>query len=237
MRSCSVIGEDRGVFVSSRRWATVGWVAAAVVCWAVATLVYWVAVRTSWGQQLDQAVLDHAGAGHRPVRVLANLARSLMPFVLCVVVFRLCVVVWYVQRRLVAVVATVVVVTVVVAMVLRDVLLTRPDLGVAGPNTLPSNHMAFTTALVGAVLYLRWYGARWAGLGDRLPASWRTGLVLGGVLVAEALVNVLTYAHRPADPVAGFALVAGVWSLAVAASPPRRYHAAACVAVPAIRQR
>ncbi|MCL2423596.1 MAG: hypothetical protein FWD11_06855 [Micrococcales bacterium] len=204
--------------------ATVVWFAAALVWASLAVAVYWVAVRTSWGQHLDGHLLNEWAAQNRPVRGLAVLLRSVLPFVLCILVFRLCVVAWWVRRRLVAVVAVVLVVTVVVAMALRDALLPRPDLGVGGPNTLPSNHMAFTVALVGAVLFLRWAGARWAGWPTVRPRpDWRVAAVLVVAVAAEAAVNVVTYAHRPADPLAALAMVAALWSAAVAVyGDPRR---------------
>ncbi|MCL2465944.1 MAG: hypothetical protein FWF02_00020 [Micrococcales bacterium] len=193
------------------------WVALTVLWTLVAVGVYYLAVRTSGGQQLDEELLQRWATHNRPVRHLAVMLRMFLPFVLLIVVFRLCVVVWWVRRSLVAVVAVVLGVTIVAAMALRDVLLTRPDMDYGDQNTLPSNHMAFTVALVGAVLFLRRAGSRWDGLvaGPARP-DWHVAAVLVTVVVAEATVNVVTYAHRPADPLAAVAIVAALWSAALA---------------------
>jgi hypothetical protein len=193
------------------------------VAWGLFVLaVYWSAVRTSWGQHLDDGLLERFHSGDLVVRLVASAVRSGIPLALSVVVARLCLVAWRAGRRhAVMVVGSVLLVTVVLSPLLRDVLLTRPDLGTDEHNTLPSNHMAFSTALAGAVVVLRWCGARWAGLrqADGAGLDRRVGAGLAALLVVEAVVNVTTYAHRPADMVAGFAVAAMLWSLAPGVSP------------------
>ncbi len=212
---------DRPIPLSRRQafaWAAV---------WAlVVGAVYWTAVRTSWGQGLDEALLERWHSEDLVVRRLAAAVRSTIPLALSVVVARLCLVAWRAGlRRLVLVVGSVVLVTVVLSPLLRDVLLARPDLGAGGlpDNTLPSNHMAFSTAAAVAVLLLRRCGARWAGLRHVGPGGaahdWRVGALLALLLGVEAVVNVTTYAHRPADTVAGLAEALMLWSLAVGVAP------------------
>ncbi|MCL2092308.1 MAG: hypothetical protein FWH11_14095 [Micrococcales bacterium] len=222
MRTGPVIGEDRGVDRPfPRRWAALAW----AVAWGlVALAVYWSAVRTAWGQRLDDGLLERWHSTDLLVRLAAGAVRSWIPLVLVVVVAWLSRVAWRAgRRRVVWVVGSVLLVTAGLVPLLRDVLLTRPDLGAGGHNTLPSNHMAFSTALVVAVVVLHRCGARWAGLHQAAGAApgvdRKTGAVLAALLVVEAVVNVTTYAHRPADMVVGFAVAMTLWSLALGVSP------------------
>ena len=252
MRTGAFVGENRRVDRPlPRRWAALAWAAA----WAlVAGAVYWSAVRTSWGQRLDDGLLERWHSDDLVVRLVATAVRSWIPLALVVVVARLCRVAWRAgQQRVVATVGLVLLATVVLSVLLRDVLLTRPDLGGEGmpDNTLPSNHMAFTTALAVAVAVLRRCGARWSGprqvdgarpdravpdsaaldgagldgagldgaTAGRAGAERKVAALLAVLLVLEAVVNVTTYAHRPADMVAGFAAAMMLWSAALATSP------------------
>lgn len=226
---------DRLIPLPHRR-AALAWAAV----WAlVAGAVYWSAVRTSWGQRLDDGLLERWHSEDVVVRLVATLIRSGIPLALCAVVLRLCLATWRAGRRhAVVAVGLVVLATVVLSPLLRDVLLPRPDLGTTGmpENTLPSNHMAFTTALAVAVVVLRRCGARWAGQAESAGSDGtgsdgtgsdgagddrRVGALLAVLVVAEAVVNLTTYAHRPADMVAGFAVAMMLWALALGLSPAR----------------
>jgi len=198
--------------------------------WAgVVVGVYWSAVRTTSGQRFDDR-LEERLRDETSV-VVAQVVRPGVLVLLGLVVAGLCVVAWRAGRqRLVLVVGVALLVTVVVSPLLRDVLLVRPDLAGDGDvrNSLPSTHMAFGTALALGVVRLRSCapsrgtdrgvrgrpgGVAGLGLSD---AGTRAALAVA--LVVEAVSNVMAFAHRPSDTVAGVAVAAASWSVVWAAA-------------------
>jgi len=104
------------------------------------------------------------------------------------------------------------------AVVLRDIALTRPDLGVEGyaQNTLPSGHTALVCALAIATVMLR-----------RRPSRALVRCLVTLVVVA-AWANVASMAHRPADVLAGalLAIVIGVAADTTSRIPVRGHRPA-----------
>ncbi|MCL2455000.1 MAG: phosphatase PAP2 family protein [Micrococcales bacterium] len=181
------------------------WAAAAGWTLAMAA-VYGVAVRTEPGQRLDAALTGLVQLGP-VVDTVARVARPLVLVVLTVVVVVAGRQAWRRgRRRLVWLVVLVVGAVAVVSPLLRDVVLTRPHLGgfVVYPyNTLPSTHMAVSTALVVAVVLLL--------LAEGRPVR-RAATVLTALLVVEGAANVVMIVHLPADVLAGAMLALAVWS-------------------------
>jgi hypothetical protein len=180
--------------------------AIAALCFLAAGAIFVFFVRTAPGQQLDAssfgAVTDTRsliGPWSGRVRVgLLALSGALVVVLIIVALSRR-------RFRDVLVAALICVVTIALSLSLKNLVLTRPDLGhFAYPyNTFPSDHQAITTAaLISSYLLL-------PGALRRPPAL----LALVAVDAISGLFQVVSLAHRPSDEMAGALLAGGVSAL------------------------
>lgn len=181
--------------------ARVKWLGLGLLTTAVAILAYVVLVRTRPGQVVDaevmSAILDTVPP---PVgRALAALARPLIFYVLVPLVSLLTLLA-VARRRWGAALAAVVMSAAPgpVCLQLREHVLTRPDLGVAGydHNTFPSTHAGAAFGLLVALLLV------WPRVPDHADVA-RASFVAALAMVG----NVTSYAHRPADVVGSLLIV------------------------------
>lgn len=193
--------------LAGRRAAAVG--AAALAAFAA---LAWAAVRTPVGQRLDEHLFGIVITMARGLHPVAAMLRDAMPVAAAVVVAALTVRAG-VQRRWADIAAAALQggAALAVSRLVRDVLLTRPDLGIVvgyAHNTLPSTHATLTAGLCAAALIL-----------VRPRLELRTGelVAAGTVTVLAGLGSVASWAHRPADVVASTLLVIGLAALAVGA--------------------
>ncbi|MGV9671519.1 phosphatase PAP2 family protein [Gordonia sp. NPDC003504] len=198
----------------SRLW---GAVVVAVVALALAGAVYWVAVWTSWGQIVDQYVLD-------AVRRLSAVAHVPYPVTVAVVTD---VRVWFAAAVLVIVGSSLPTLTgrvrwgrsiattatlllfplliAVIARVLRDVVLIRPQLHdwiLETSNSAPSGHAAAVTSCVVVLIAAspKWLRPFVIALGG----TWASVITFG--LIADGW-------HRPSDIVISVLIVIGLGAL------------------------
>lgn len=191
-----------------------------VVTAAAFGLVYALAVRTGAGQRWDAGSFSDVVVLHDAAGGFFRLLRDSLPLLLAVAVVPAGVAVAARAWRRLAAAAVVLAVSATGARVLRDHVLTRPDLGDNGypQNSFPSGHVAVAAALCVAFVLL-WPG----GAGRAVVASW------GTVAALSAVANVVTFAHRPADVVGSLLLVGTVAAATVQALRP---EATPAVAVP-----
>lgn len=175
-------------------------------------LVYYVTVRTVVGRQLGDASLRGALSADpllsdtlRPVLDVVSVASLLGAVALVAVIALLRL------ARLEGLAAIGLLVgSNASTWLLKNVLLERPDLGLAevAPatlNSLPSGHSTAAFSAVAALVFV-------------VPRRWRrpTGSIGAGYATLTALTTMIAGWHRPADAVAAFLLV-GVWTAAAAA--------------------
>ncbi|KZM79400.1 hypothetical protein A0J59_09690 [Cellulosimicrobium sp. I38E] len=207
------------MLVSDRRRVGALGAATAAVAFGV---VYVVAVRTTGGQQADVRALAELQVDSLSLAVAAAWARAALPAVLALGCLGLGLHALLRRRfRDVAAAVLVAVVPLVLSGWLRDVVLTRPDLGDLGYayNTLPSGHVSAAVGLAAAAVLLCPPRARPAALAFAVVA-----------VVIACAVSVVGHAHRPADTVASVLLVTTVAGVVVAAfdvpsrrTPPARF--------------
>lgn len=171
------------------------------LCFAV---LYVGGVVAPWGQWADAvlfSLLTGAGAG---VRGVAGVLREGLVVVLGTTAAVVGLLALRGRRRGAVVAwAAVVVASVTLSSVLRDMVLTRPvhdEVFGYAYNTFPSTHVTVTTTLGLAVVAL------WPSRGGYARVVVREAVLVAVVLAC--LVNVVTFAHRPAD-VLGALLLAG----------------------------
>lgn len=175
-----------------------------------------VGVWTRAGQMVDaelfSLVLDYIPASGR--RALDTLARPLAPLLLAPVA-ALVVVIAIRRRRWGEAVTTLLLPGLIpVARLLREDVIHRPDLGVAGyaQNTFPSTHAAAGFVMVVAILVL------WP-----IPPGRVLFVSAGFIAFVIGLGNVAWYAHRPVDVLGSAALVVGTALLLLALLPFQRW--------------
>lgn len=210
--------------VSARGPAALRWPAAAAAAYAVAfVLVYYVSVRTIRGRLVDDASLRGAISSGASVQdtVEAILDAVSMGSLLGAVAVVAVIALLRLDRvrglASIAVLGTANVAT----WLLKEHLITRPDLGVdevapATLNSLPSGHATAAFSAVAALLVV-------------LPAAARvpTAMVGGAFVTVTAMATMFAGWHRAADAMAAF-LVVGVCTMAaislvvLTASPPPR---------------
>lgn len=177
------------------------YVGAAVLVALVFLALYLFFVRTQAGQSVDQLAYDGAAHGRRSVTALTQRLLDGLPTVSVVLGLALTIVVSVVRRKwtnfLVAVGAAVAATE--ATQLLKDAMLSRPELGVVGfaSNSFPSGHTTVAAASALAVF---------------LVASPRTRSTVGvGGAVFAVAAGVSTLAdqwHRPSDVIAGLLVVA-----------------------------
>ncbi len=180
------------------------YLAVSAISAAVVVATYLVFVRTSWGQHIDDIAFDGRSVEDPAITadtndLLHSVTRStLFLLTAAIVVFALARGRW----RLAGVAGASITAAVVTSEVLKNEILTRPQLDdVAGieQNSLPSGH-----ATIGMVLAL--------GLVMVAPHAWRWAAT-GGALVVAVVFGVGVIAtgwHRPSDVVAAYG-VSAMW--------------------------
>jgi membrane-associated phospholipid phosphatase len=198
----------------SRPWGAVG---VAAVALALAAAVYWVAVWTSWGQIVDQYVLDavrrSSAVAHVPypvtVAVVTDVRVWFAAAVLVIVGSSLPAVTGRVRwGRSIATTATLLIfplLIAVIARVLRDVVLIRPQLHdwiLETSNSAPSGHAAAVTSCVVVLVVAapKWLRPFVIALGG----TWASVITFG--LIADGW-------HRPSDIVISVLIVIGLGAL------------------------
>ncbi|MGW5524674.1 phosphatase PAP2 family protein [Gordonia sp. NPDC003950] len=198
----------------SRLW---GAVVVAVVALALAGAVYWVAVWTSWGQIVDQYVLDavrrSSAVAHVPypvtVAVVTDVRVWFAAAVLVIVGSSLPALTGRVRwGRSIATTATLLLfplLIAVIARVLRDVVLIRPQLHdwiLETSNSAPSGHAAAVTSCVVVLIAAspKWLRPFVIALGG----TWASVITFG--LIADGW-------HRPSDIVISVLIVIGLGAL------------------------
>ncbi|MEQ7010998.1 phosphatase PAP2 family protein [Actinopolymorpha sp. B17G11] len=172
-------------------------------------LVWWIFIRTPHGQVLDASVLRAAGIGRSQV---ADLVDTLLDAVSLASLIAATIAIGFIavtrRRYRLAVVATLLIVgATATSRVLKNIVIDRPDLGIAGtnigaPNSLPSGHMTVAAAVtVAAVLVVP-------------PRLCSLTAVVGTIYTALTGIATLSAGwHRPSDALAAL-LVVGVWASA-----------------------
>ena len=187
----------------------------AVVMAAGIAVLYAAAVVTPWGQLADDQLLGLMTSASLLTRPVADVLRSglvALPAGVAVTVGVIAVV----RGRAWSAVAcaTITALSTVLSVALRDVVLVRPlhdlDSGYLY-NTYPSTHVTVTAALATSIVVL------WPYRTAHERVVVREG-VLAAVVVA-CVVNVLTFAHRPADVLGSLLVVGLVTSVAGTADP------------------
>jgi membrane-associated phospholipid phosphatase len=185
-----------------------GWVVvSALVLWAVAE----VALGTATGQRWDDAALDTVYAGRDTrLTLLSGLGRVSIGLILAVMVG--CMATALMRGRGQWAVAAVVVIAGanVTTQLLKQVVLTRPDVGFGTLNSLPSGHTTVVASATAAALLV-------------VPPALRGVLAVVGA-AATTLTGASTIVagwHRPSDIIAALA-VSLLWAAAVSAVVSRR---------------
>jgi membrane-associated phospholipid phosphatase len=178
----------------------------AIIASAVFVALYLFFVRTLHGQTMDQLAYDGSIFGRRSVTVVTQQVLDQVPTVSVVAGAIITGIITAVRRDLRTLVVAIVVSfgAVVTTQVLKDLLLTRPDLGVDGyaGNSFPSGHTTVAAASALAVFLVSSPRTRWLAA------------LLGSGFAAVAGVSTLANGwHRPSDVIAGL-LVVAVWGCA-----------------------
>ncbi|MET9019096.1 phosphatase PAP2 family protein [Actinopolymorpha sp. NPDC004070] len=187
-----------------------GWLVVLVLAQAaVLVLVWWVFIRTPHGQVLDASVLRASGMGRAQADGLVTVVLDAVSLASLVVATAAVAFVALVRGRIrLALVATVLVAGAnLTSQVLKDYVIGRPDIGIAGtdigaPNSMPSGHVTVAASIaVAAVLVLP---PRLRGL----------AAILGAVYTSLTGIATLSAGwHRPSDALAAL-LVVGIWAAA-----------------------
>lgn len=192
-------------------------------------LVYWFSVRTLVGREFGDAALRGGILTQGPVSETVDLVLDLVSLASLTGALAIVALIALVRlARTTGLVAIALLVTAnATAWLLKEVLLPRPDLGVAeyAPatlNSLPSGHSTAVFSAVVAVLVV-------------LPHRLRLGVAYaGGILaIVTALATNSAGWHRPADSVAAFLLVGACAAAAAAALLHLRRPATADAEAPA----
>lgn len=206
-------GRYRDRMRSLVRGLLAGWLLAlAVAQTAALALVWWIFIRTPHGQVIDATVLRGTRFGRASVEQLVSGVLDAVSFASLVAATIVLGFIALARRRvLLAVAATVLVAGAnLTTQVLKDYVVSRPDLGIAGtnigaPNSLPSGHMTVAASVAVAAVMV-------------VPARLRAMVAVLGACYA-ALTGIATLSagwHRPSDALAAL-LIVGAWASVVAA--------------------
>ncbi|SDR86755.1 phosphatase PAP2 family protein [Actinopolymorpha singaporensis] len=187
-----------------------GWLAVLVLAQAaVLVFVWWIFIRTPHGQVLDASVLRASGMGRAQADGLVTVVLDAVSLASLVVATAVVAFIALVRRRIrLALVATVLVAGAnLTCQVLKDYVIDRPDLGIAGtnigaPNSMPSGHVTVAASIAVAAMLV-------------LPPRLRgLAAILGAVYTALTGIATLSAGwHRPSDALAAL-LIVGIWAAA-----------------------
>jgi membrane-associated phospholipid phosphatase len=176
------------------------YIGAAVTCAIVFAVLYLFFVRDGTGQAIDQLAFNGAENGSTGMGVTHRLL-DLIPSVMVAVGAVLSIVVALVRRAWFALIvaAAAALAAVVTTQLLKNVFLTRPDLGVDGyvSNSFPSGHT--TVAAASALLVF---------LVASPHTRWLAGIIGAGFAVAAGVSTLVSLWHRPSDVIAALLVVA-----------------------------
>ncbi|MEQ7129530.1 phosphatase PAP2 family protein [Actinopolymorpha sp. B11F2] len=170
-------------------------------------LVWWIFIRTPHGQVLDASVLRAGSIGRSQV---ADLVDTLLDVVSLASLIGATIAIGFIaiarRRYRLAIVTTLLIVgATATSRVLKNIVIDRPDLGIAGtnigaPNSLPSGHMTVAAAVtVAAVLVVP-------------PRLCSLTAVIGTTYTALTGIATLSAGwHRPSDALAAL-LIVGIWA-------------------------
>lgn len=177
-------------------------IGAALLCVAVFAALYLFFVRDETGQAIDQLAFNGAENGTTGSEVSGGLL-DLIPSVMVAVGVIVSLVIAAVRRAwfpLIVAVGSALAAT-VTTQLLKNVVLTRPDLGVDGyvSNSFPSGHTTVAAASALAVFLVASPGTRWLA-----------GTLGAAVAVAAGVSTLVSLWHRPSDVIAAL-LVVSFW--------------------------
>lgn len=177
----------------------------AVACAAALCGTYWAFVRTTTGQFADESAWREAGSAASGTQLPFLGVLDTLPAISVVVAAAAILFVAVVRRRWAASITAVAVILTsnLTTQILKNILLDRPDRGVAtlAFNSLPSGHTTLAASAAAAVFIIA-------------TPRWRPFVAAGGGAYS-VLAGSATYInlwHRPADVVAAL-LVVGTWTL------------------------
>jgi len=195
MRAC-----DSGVVPSSSRLSPARYIGAALLCVLAFVALYVFFVRDATGQALDQLAFNGAEDGTAGATVtlsLLDIIPSVMVGVGAVVSLIIALVrrAWFPLAVGVASAAAAVITT----QLLKNIVLTRPDLGVDGyvSNSFPSGHT--TVAAASALMVF---------LVASPHTRWLAGTFGAAFAVAAGVSTLVSLWHRPSDVIAALLVVA-----------------------------
>jgi membrane-associated phospholipid phosphatase len=178
------------------------YIGAAVLCALAFVALYLYFVRDESGQAIDQLAFNGAEDGTTGMALTQRLL-DLIPSVMVAVGAIVSVVVAVVRRAWFALIVAVASATaaVVTTQLLKNVFLTRPDLGVDGyvSNSFPSGHT--TVAAASALMVF---------LVASPHARWLAGTIGAAFAVAAGVSTLVSLWHRPSDVIAAL-LVVSFW--------------------------
>jgi membrane-associated phospholipid phosphatase len=178
------------------------YIGAAVLCVVAFVALYLFFVRNETGQVIDQLAFDGAEDGTTGMAVTQRLL-DLIPSVMVAVGAILGIIIALVRRAwfALAVAVACAVAASVTTQLLKNVVLTRPDLGVDGylANSFPSGHT--TVAAASALLVF---------LVASPHTRWLAGTIGAAFAVAAGVSTLVSLWHRPSDVIAAL-LVVSFW--------------------------
>lgn len=188
--------------LSTSRLTPTRYVVAALVCAVAFVALYLFFIRGVSGQAIDQLAFSGAEDGTTGTEVTHNLL-DLIPSVMVAIGALLSLVITAVRRAWFQLIVAVAAATaaMVTTQLLKNVFLTRPDLGVDGYvyNSFPSGHT--TVAAASALVVFLVASPR---------TRWLAGILGGAFAVAAGVSTLVSLWHRPSDVIAGL-LVVSFW--------------------------
>lgn len=176
------------------------YIGAALLCIAAFAALYLFFVRDVTGQGIDQLAFNGAENGTTGTTVTRRLL-DLIPSVMVAVGAIISLIIATVRRAWfpLVVAVTAAMAAVVTTQLLKNVVLTRPDLGVDGydPNSFPSGHTTVAAASALVVFLVASPHTRWLA-----------GTIGAAFAVAAGVSTLVSLWHRPSDVIAALLVVA-----------------------------
>lgn len=176
------------------------YVVAAVLCAVAFAALYLIFVRSQSGQAIDQLAFSGAENGSTGTSVTLRLL-DLIPSVMVLAGAIVSILIAWARSAWFALIVGVgaAVAAIITTQLLKNVLLTRPDLGIEGyePNSFPSGH---TTVAAASALVI------FLVAGPRL--RWLAGTIGAAIAVAAGVSTLVSLWHRPSDVIAALLVVA-----------------------------